>query len=372
MKLAFIGDLGLFGVNSVEQSDYRERFHKAAEYLRTFDYVVGNLEVPLTDTVKTCRGKSAYLKASPANMEILQYLGVTHVNLANNHLFDYGRQGFNDTLVCLDRGGIAYFGVNGRSAYIEDDGVKIALHGYCCYTSNPVGIREGTAGEGIHPLAADTVVEDIRADEREGFQTVLSFHWGEEHVHYPRPDHIRLAHQLSKIRPLLIYGHHPHVLQGIESYEGSLIAYSLGNFCFDDVYTPKSDEPLVKMTRDNQQSMILSVEWDAEGIRHYEPAFLFFDSQSVERCEDRQLAADFHKWSAALAYTDEGAYRSMRARMIADRIAQRKTQRDFQWYWKRLRLDSLINIVNARKNRRKYAEAVTRYLDRPNEGAALK
>jgi poly-gamma-glutamate synthesis protein (capsule biosynthesis protein) len=78
-----------------------------------------------------------------------------------------------------------------------------------------------------------------------------------------------MARKLSNVAPFVLYGHHPHVLQGVEEAKDSLFAYSLGNFCFDDVYTNKSSEPLVKMTNNNKESAILSLEYkDSKLIRH--------------------------------------------------------------------------------------------------------
>ena len=354
--------MGLFGVNDVTRSDPARRFGRIAAYLREFDYVVGNLELPLTTADRRVRGKSAHLKASPDNVETLRQLGVTHVCLANNHLYDYGRRGVADTLACLDRQGIAYFGIHGKSAYLEKDGVRVALHGYCCYTTNPIGVQTADGKAGIHALSPARVQADLAADAQAGYRSAICFHWGDEHVHYPRPEHIRLARELAGRQPCLIVGHHPHVVQGIEAWADSWIAYSLGNFCFDDVYTPKSDQPLVALTPDNRHSMIWDVTWDDAGIRQ-QATGIVFDGQTVEFDDPTAFAAALDTWSAALAAGESPAYRQRREQLLAERLAARRQQRDFHWYWTRLRLDSAIQILRARRNRRRYAQEVLRYLD---------
>ena len=94
----------------------------------------------------------------------------------------------------------------------------------------------------------------------QGYLNIASIHAGQEHVNYPNYDHIKMARKLATKVPYIYYGHHPHVIQGIEEVEQSIIAYSLGNFCFDDVYTDDKENPLIRQTENNKKSFILSLE----------------------------------------------------------------------------------------------------------------
>ncbi len=89
MRIAFLGDIALFGKNTKNAGNWQDRFAEIKTILDTCNYVVGNLETPLTDYTKTIGGKSAYIKGKPDDAYILKYLGFTHVSLANSHMFDY-------------------------------------------------------------------------------------------------------------------------------------------------------------------------------------------------------------------------------------------------------------------------------------------
>ena len=132
MKVALLGDIGLFGRYAVENNEsIFKYFSKVAKYLEQFDYVVGNLELPFLAEGNAIGAKSAYLKSSPKNIELLKYLNINVVTLANNHIYDYGKKGLDSTTSLLDSHDIKYFGVNDKDLLLSD--AKIALHGYCCY-----------------------------------------------------------------------------------------------------------------------------------------------------------------------------------------------------------------------------------------------
>ena len=75
----------------------------------------------------------------------------------------------------------------------------------------------------------------------------MSVHWGEEFLDYPSASQVVFAHKLVDAGASLILGHHPHVLQGIERYNGSVIAYSLGNFVFDMWQSPTRMSMVLKV-----------------------------------------------------------------------------------------------------------------------------
>ena len=94
MKIALLGDIALFGRASLSQNQKAELyFHSVAQCLERFDYVVANLESPFSSSHKKYGAKSAFLYSEPENIEILKQLHLNAVTIANNHMFDYGKEG---------------------------------------------------------------------------------------------------------------------------------------------------------------------------------------------------------------------------------------------------------------------------------------
>lgn len=143
---------------------------------------------------------------------------VEAVNLANNHSFDYGNSGYNDTKQALQDAGITSFGYDRTNTY-EVDGVKIGLFG----VNELDGVEKATS----------LMKQDIDRLKQEGCAIIVgSFHWGEEGSYEVTPTQVALAHGAIDEGCDLVLGTHPHVLQGIEYYNQRYIVYSLGNFCF--------------------------------------------------------------------------------------------------------------------------------------------
>lgn len=366
MKIALLGDIALFGHNSISVCpDLCGRYSQIRSILKEFDCVIGNLETPLTSATRCHGGKSAYIKASLEDVEILKYLGVTHVSLANNHMFDYNNQGASDTMKALDNAGIAWFGLNGASRYLEMDDCKVAFHGYCCWSTNPCSVLKGNRRFGVNPLDPCIMEKDLVNDEEEGYLSILSCHWGQEHVHYPNSDHISLARSLAKDHSFILHGHHPHVLQGFETVDDSLILYSLGNFCFDDVYSRSSRKPLIEMSNANRQSCICSISVCNNKITNYQLIPIINNKDGVFLDYDDSTLEDLSKWSEALRHVDD-EYERKRSEIIASYIASRKKKRTFSWYLRRLRFDSVKMIAAAKKNKKCYKADIEDYCARVN------
>lgn len=360
MKIALLGDIAFFGKFDISSNQsIKKYFAGVADYLRGFDHVIGNLETPLLAGGRSYGYKSAYIKAHPANVELLSYLNVGIVNLANNHMFDYGREGYDSTLKLLKENHIRYFGLEDKYELLEDSNNKIALHGYCCYSTNPVGINNGQ-GIGINKLDVSEVTRNLKRFNDLGFYNILSFHLGQEHVNYPNYDHVLMARQFAQVCPHVFYGHHPHVMQGIEKVNDALIAYSLGNFCFDDVYTPKSSQPLIKQSDNNKSAIILSLTFKDNYLTDYEPIGIFAGEK--ELIVDYPAAVEnLAGYSEALSL-DAATYVSRRNNLLIKYINGRKQMRDFDWYAKRLNLSSVLTLLEAYKNKKLYTKHVLEYL----------
>lgn len=357
MKIALLGDGAFYGKFSLENKNVFNYLKPMTEALKTFELVVLNLETPfIKKDSKIFGNKSAYIGALEENVELLKYLGVSMVNLANNHMFDYGSKAYRRTLQILDDNRIAYFGTEDRQCFIEKDNNKLAFSGYCCFSTNPIGMGK----DGLNILNINNVEKNMIENNKKGYFNIVSIHAGQEHVNYPNYDNILMSRKWAELMPYIYYGHHPHVLQGIEEYKGSLIAHSLGNFCFDDVYISKSKNPLIKMNENNKRSGILSVIINDNKITSHQ--FLpIFDAKLADSKLNEEINHNMAVFSEQLQKR-KNYYITARAKKIDNYIASRKKMRNFEWYVSRMNFRSIGMIINAYCNSKKYYENVKRYL----------
>lgn len=226
-----VGDPGYFfqNVKSIFEAD---------------DLTIVNLEGPLT-TSEDEQEKTFAFHGSPSYTEILTSGSVEAVNLANNHSNDYGEQGYQDTITNVENAGIASFGYD-RTAVVEVKGVKVGLAGIYVLAD---GMERETQ-----------LKEQIAAVRSQGAElVVVSFHWGSEKEYYPDSTQVSLAHTAIDEGADLVLGHHPHVLQGIEHYNGKNIVYSLGNFCFGGNSNPSDKDTMIfQQTFTIQQGNVLA------------------------------------------------------------------------------------------------------------------
>lgn len=192
------------------------------------DVTIVNLEGPFTNA--TSRANKTFTFKGPASYaKILKKGSVEVVNVANNHTFDYGKNGYSDTLKTLKKNNIKYCR-NGSIAYKTVKGVKIAFLGF-----NKL--------EGITSSDVKKVIQ--KAKRQKAKIIIVSFHWGIEKSYYPNSIQKSLAHDAIRNGATLVLGHHPHVLQGIERYKGRYIVYSLGNFCFGGHTNPSDKDTMI-------------------------------------------------------------------------------------------------------------------------------
>ena len=200
---------------------------------READIFMVNLEHPVTMAIEKVEKKYNF-KMNPAALGTLKDGGVSLVNCANNHVFDYGMQGIEETIRNLDSAGVVYVGIGKdiRAArapvILERKGRRFGFLGY--FGGGDFAATASRAG--FAPRFERYILDDVKSLREKVDFVVVNFHWGTERAPEPERWQVRLAHRVIEAGADLIVGHHPHVLQGIETYQGKTIAYSLGNFVF--------------------------------------------------------------------------------------------------------------------------------------------
>ena len=209
----------------------------------TDDLTIANFEGTLTDSDER-EDKTFAFKAPASYASILTGGSVEAVNTANNHSHDYGEQSFDDTLAALDDAGIVHFGYD-ETAVMDVKGIKVGL----------VGIYELYD----HLEREQQLKDNIAKVKADGAQLiVVIFHWGNETETVPDSSQTTLGRIAIDEGADLVCGHHPHVLQGIETYKGRNIVYSLGNFCFGGNSSPSDMDTMIY-----QQTFTI----DADGVK---------------------------------------------------------------------------------------------------------
>lgn len=360
MKIALLGDIAFYGKYSLENKNVYDYFKDASDLLKQYDHVIGNLETPFCDSAcETYGSKSAYINSQEENWKLLEYLNVDIVNLANNHIFDYGIEGYKKTKAMLNKSNIKYFGIEDKDLLLDDNNGKVALTGFCCYSTNGLGYYNRYTKVGVNVLNGFDVEKKLQEYSTTGYLNIASIHAGQEHVNYPNFDHVKLARKLASKIPYVYYGHHPHVIQGIEEVGTSLIAYSLGNFCFDDVYTDDKKNPLIKQSENNKQSFILSLEVEGNVIISHQIIPIKATEHKLE-IYSKFLDEKIKQYSTKLKMEEE-SYKEMRNNLMSEYLKERKEQRNFKWYIKRFRIRYFLIIINAIKNKRMFKKLVLEY-----------
>lgn len=320
-----------------------------------------NLECPYTDQGTPHPTKFYTFRSRPENIAGVAYAGIDIANLANNHILDYGLEGMLQTETVLDTAGILHSGcgMNDTQALLPtfwtERGIRIAFLGQCNFTEREWNHQPfpdaGANKPGFAYLIPKNLEKAITATRSQADVVILQLHSGIEYEPEPPPDkadggrpavepgEIETADPVFRFKnePTLserelrrlaldlgadiVINHHPHVLQGFESYQGKLIAHSLGNFIMDLSYP------------ETFPTMVLTLEVDAEGISGYfiAPAWIDdFITQPATGQLGREILdrmADYSRPMGALVAVDADA---MMARVYPNPAAITAGQNRYQ------------------------------------------
>lgn len=224
MELNFLGDVFL------------DRAHSP---IALKNYIC-NLEHPITCHDGAISGKVNLKAKKSYYLETFGQLPIA-VSLANNHIFDFGVKGALDTIDYLNSNNIKFCGLGNLSnnynnpVYLEALGGVISLLSYCCNSTNP---GRGDNNLDLALIDENKIKEDIALAKKNSSKVILFLHWGDEECFLPKPEDVLLARRLIDAGADMIMGHHAHIIQSYERYNGKDIYYGLGNSLFPDLDTP--------------------------------------------------------------------------------------------------------------------------------------
>lgn len=259
IEIFFVGDIMLdrYIRQTAERRGYEHIFSCVQSTLSSHDIVVGNLEGPVTNytskSVRSAVGEqhNTTFTFSPESItELKKHVDV--VSIGNNHIYDFGEEGIEETIAHLNKENIVWVGDprNEISQTIFHEGVSISFVSYNQFFG-----------------ASTTTIKNIT--EAPGDIVVVLAHWGDEYVpvnELQRREAQLFAHAGADI----IIGSHPHVIQGYEKIQNTHVFYSLGNFIFDQYFSPEV-----------QKGLGVLITADSNGIKEVGVQEFTFDPRNI-------------------------------------------------------------------------------------------
>ena len=220
----------------IEERKYADVFGSVQEILAGCDYSIVNLEAPVVErTAKAIKKIGPNLRCTIGAIEALKYAGFNCVTLANNHFYDYGNTGVEDTLVTCASNAIDVVG-GGRNIdeatkilYKRMKGIKVAIINVCEHEWSIASPCKG----GSAPLDVVKNYYQIREAKKKADYVLMIVHGGTEHYNLPTPRMKKMYRFFIDAGADVVVNHHQHCYCGYEEYNGKYIFYGLGNFCFD-------------------------------------------------------------------------------------------------------------------------------------------
>ena len=211
------------------------------DIMNAVDIMCLNNEFTYSNGGTPLAGKAYTFRALPERVEVLHQLGVDAVTLANNHVYDYGKEALLDTFAVLQEAGIPYFGAGHdleeamAPLYLEADGKTIALVGASRAEKNRMTPQATETEPGILRCYDTTLYKEAIAEAKANADFCIAFvHWGTEYSFDLEQVQLDMGKEYLDAGADVVIGAHSHCLQGMEFYEGKPIIYSLGNYWFNE------------------------------------------------------------------------------------------------------------------------------------------
>ncbi len=293
VSLTAVGDISFFGRNTANPSV--DIFSAMAPVFRESDIVIANLEGPLLNEGDPTPGKFV-LRGCTGWADVMRDSGINILSLANNHMMDYGDVGLLSTINSLKKAALLYVGAGENleeacsPIFFDVKGTRAAiLARTSVIVSSPS--YAGARQPGVAFLDREETKNKIKDCKEQADVVILVIHWGLEEYMYPSPEQRLLAREFIHAGADLIFGHHPHVLQGIEQIENGFVAYSLGNLLFDDfewesnIPNSKPEKILFPLSEENRKGIGLKASKDENNYLRISKIFTKIDN-------DRMLVLD--------------------------------------------------------------------------------
>lgn len=195
------------------------------------DMTIVNFEGVLTFS-EEMQEKDYNMKGDPDYINILTEGCVEAVSFGNNHRLDFLAQGSSDTVAAFEDAGLAY-AYDRITGIYEAKGIRIGI----------VSVNEVSQGAGVEKYLQEGIAQ-LR-DEEDADLVIACCHWGVERENYPEDYQKELGRKCIDWGADLVLGSHPHVLQGVDIYDGKFIVYSLANFCFGGNRNPADKDTMI-------------------------------------------------------------------------------------------------------------------------------
>lgn len=247
--------------------------------MQATDFNFVNLETTLTQSNKIVT-KTFNFKSNPMHAACLKLANIQGVNLANNHMLDFSREGLLETVESLNNHEIKHVGagknLDAASApiVIEKNGIKIGFIGYADYPDEWAALKDEPGINYLRIGDIKRVKRDIDALKKEADILVVSMHWGPNMRTHPTQEFINFAHEIIDAGADIFHGHSAHIFQGIEQYKNKLIVYDMGELVDDYAV-----DPVLR----NDCSFFAIVTIDKKGIKNFKLAPIFINNMQVNK-----------------------------------------------------------------------------------------
>ena len=240
LTIVFAGDVLLDrGVEPIiRRHGVEYLFRDVSPFFHNADFTVVNLECPITD-IDAPLMKKYIFRADDSCAAALAKVGVTHCAMANNHIMDQGQLGLADTYQNILAAGLTPigYGLNDSArlvpAILQKGDIKVAIFNDCAVRVENYDSPFDAPGIANVPIVKLLPFVSDFHRQHPDTRIVIVLHWGVEFRLQPNPSQRIAASQLFAAGADLIVGHHPHVIQDIDTIQGKTVYYSIGNFVFD-------------------------------------------------------------------------------------------------------------------------------------------
>ena len=296
LNILFAGDLCPMG--QIEQAcldnTYTEIYNNFREYFENKDLFIVNLESPLTKSDNIVIKSGPSLKADPLSFKIVRECGIDILNLANNHIMDYGRTGLNDSINLIKKNDLLCHGAGdtieqaSTPLRVKKNGVRVTFLAFCENAFN----LANTDQPGCAPINQEEIIRSLQNEQQHADLIIISLHAGPEYFPLPTPRIKSLCRNLTNYGVSAIICHHSHIIASYEVYNSVPIFYGLGNFIFD--LGPS------KLSPKNYKGVMVKIGFNKKKATNYELKPFIFDKEKtslvdLNKTENSEFIARMHQ-----------------------------------------------------------------------------